>query len=65
MRDRLPSAYTKALKVPLQTPLRGSELHSAVIDMATSFYRNYDLRFPALNETPMMVQYAKHLALPG
>lgn len=65
MQDRLPSAYTRALKLPLEMPLKGGELHSAVVDMALSFHRNYRMLFPALSEAPMMVQYAKHLALPG
>ncbi|KAF7560758.1 hypothetical protein G7046_g3386 [Stylonectria norvegica] len=64
MQDRLPSAYTRALKLPLRARLKGSDLQSAVLDMALSYYRNYEMVFPAMSVTAMAVQYARHLALP-
>ena len=65
MQDRLPSAYTRALKLPLRTSLKGADLHSAVLDMALSYHRNYEMIFPAMSDTPILVQYTKQLALPG
>ncbi|KAI5466577.1 ubiquitin family-domain-containing protein [Mariannaea sp. PMI_226] len=64
MQDRLPSAYTRALKLPLRAALHGADLHEAVMDLALSYHRNYDMLFPPVNDTLAMVHYARHLALP-
>ncbi|CAM1511139.1 Fc.00g086520.m01.CDS01 [Cosmosporella sp. VM-42] len=64
MQDRLPSAYTRALKLPLRASLKGGDLHTVVLDMALSYHRNYEMLFPAIGDTPVLVQYAKQLALP-
>ncbi|KAM6515913.1 hypothetical protein FALCPG4_014117 [Fusarium falciforme] len=64
MQDRLPSAYTKALKLPLRSSLKGFDLHSAVMDLALSYHHNYGIIFPGINETPTLVHYVRQLALP-
>lgn len=65
MQDRLPSAYTKALKLPLRSSLKGFDLHNAVMDLALSYHHNYGIIFPDINETPTLVHYVRQLALPG
>jgi hypothetical protein len=65
MQDRLPSAYTKALKLPLRSSLKGFDLHNAVMDLALSYHHNYGIIFPDVNETPTLVHYVRQLALPG
>ncbi|RGP76796.1 polymerase i core factor subunit [Fusarium longipes] len=64
MQDRLPSAYTRALKLPLRSSLKGVDLHNAVLDLALSYNHNYEMIFPAVNETPTLVQFARQLSLP-
>ncbi|KAI8656653.1 hypothetical protein NCS56_01269800 [Fusarium sp. Ph1] len=64
MQDRLPSAYTKALKLPLRSYLKGFDLHNAVMDLALSYHHNYGIIFPDVNETPTLVYYVRQLALP-
>ncbi|KAH7137126.1 ubiquitin family-domain-containing protein [Dactylonectria estremocensis] len=64
MQDRLPSAYTRALKLPLRAPLQGVDLHYTVMNMALSYYHNYGMVFPAVSETPILTTYTKLLALP-
>ncbi|KAH7198604.1 uncharacterized protein B0J16DRAFT_367661 [Fusarium flagelliforme] len=64
MQDRLPSAYTRALKLPLRSSLKGIDLHNAVLDLALSFNYNYGMIFPAVNETPTLVHFVRQLALP-
>lgn len=65
MKDRLPSAYTRALKWPLKSTLHAIDLHDAVMNMAMSYHHNYNMVFPAINETPILVYYVRQLALPG
>ncbi|KAH7133487.1 hypothetical protein EDB81DRAFT_762796 [Dactylonectria macrodidyma] len=64
MQDRLPSAYTRALKLPLRAPLQGVNLHYTVMNMALSYYHNYGMLFPAISDTPILTTYTKLLALP-
>jgi len=65
MQDRLPSAYTRALKLPLRSSLKGIDLHNAVLDLALSYNYNYGMIFPAVNETPTLVHFVRQLALPS
>ncbi|KAL5602048.1 hypothetical protein FOBRF1_009581 [Fusarium oxysporum] len=64
MQDRLPSAYTRALKLPLRSSLRGIDLHNAVLDLSLSYHHNYGMVFPAINDTPTIVHFARQLTLP-
>ncbi|KAF5962840.1 hypothetical protein FBULB1_13791 [Fusarium bulbicola] len=65
MQDRLPSAYTRALKLPLRSSLRGIDMHNAVLDLALSYHHNYGIIFPAINDTPTIVHFVRQLTLPG
>lgn len=65
MRDRMPSSFTRVLKLPLHSPLRGGQLHSAALHLAYGFHHNYQVIFPALNGTSLLVEYSKDLALPS
>ncbi|CZR46487.1 uncharacterized protein FPRO_11936 [Fusarium proliferatum ET1] len=64
MQDRLPSAYTRALKLPLRSSLRGIDMHNAVLDLALSYHHNYGMIFPAINDTPTIVHFVRQLTLP-
>ncbi|KAG6075050.1 hypothetical protein E4U15_005838 [Claviceps sp. LM218 group G6] len=64
MQKRMPSAYAKALKLPLAGGLKGHDLYQILLDTAFSYKVNYELTFPEMNWFPMLVQYAKELALP-
>ncbi|QPC76438.1 hypothetical protein HYE68_007190 [Fusarium pseudograminearum] len=64
MQDRLPSPYTRALKLPLRSSLKGIDLHNAVLDLALSYNYNYGMIFPAVNETPTLVHFVRQLSLP-
>ncbi|CAJ0551230.1 Ff.00g111600.m01.CDS01 [Fusarium sp. VM40] len=64
MQDRLPSAYTRALKYPLRSSLKGIDLHNAVLDLALSYHHNYEMIFPTINDTPTLVHFVRQLALP-
>ncbi|KIL90626.1 hypothetical protein FAVG1_06360 [Fusarium avenaceum] len=64
MQDRLPSAYTRALKYPLRSFLKGIDLHNAVLDLALSYHHNYEMIFPTINDTPILVHFVRQLALP-
>ncbi|WXC56313.1 hypothetical protein SNK03_002243 [Fusarium graminearum] len=64
MQDRLPSSYTRALKLPLRSSLKGIDLHNAVLDLALSYNYNYGMIFPAVNETPTLVHFVRQLSLP-
>ncbi|KAF4958842.1 hypothetical protein FSARC_10918 [Fusarium sarcochroum] len=64
MQDRLPSAYTRALKLPLRSSLQGIDLHNAVLDLALSYHHNYGMIFPAVNDTPALVNFVRQLTLP-
>ncbi|SPJ71383.1 related to polymerase I core factor (CF) subunit [Fusarium torulosum] len=64
MQDRLPSAYTRALKYPLRSSLKGIDLHNAVLDLALSYHHNYGMIFPTINDTPTLVHFVRQLALP-
>ncbi|CVK97338.1 related to polymerase I core factor (CF) subunit [Fusarium mangiferae] len=59
MQDRLPSAYTRALKLPLRSSLRGIDMHNAVLDLALSYHHNYGMIFPAINDTPTIASALK------
>lgn len=65
MQDRLPSAYTRALKYPLRNPLRGFDLYTAILDASISFNLNYEMVFPDVSDVLVLLQYTKRLALPG
>ncbi|KAL7926324.1 hypothetical protein ACQKWADRAFT_282450 [Trichoderma austrokoningii] len=64
MRDRLPAAYIKLLKLPFRSPVGGDELHKVVMDLVLSYHFNYNLIFPEINHVPELIQFAKELALP-
>lgn len=61
----MPSAYTRALKLPLRSRLVGDELYDIVLDAALSYFLNYSMLFPSINEASILTQYARLLALPG
>jgi RNA polymerase I-specific transcription initiation factor RRN7 len=65
MRDRLPAAYIKLLKLPFRSPVEGDELHRVVMDLVLSYHFNYNLVFPEINHVPELIQFAKELALPS
>lgn len=65
MQDRMPSAYTRVLKLPLRSSLKGDEMYDIVLDMTLSYNLNYTLVFPPMNEVSVLVQYARVLALPS
>ncbi|KAI1028419.1 hypothetical protein LB503_002314 [Fusarium chuoi] len=52
MQDRLPSAYTRALKLPLRSSLRGIDMHNAVLDLALSYHHNYGMASALKTLTP-------------
>ena len=60
----MPSAYTRALKLPLRTPL-GDDLYSNVMDLALSYHLNYELLFPPVENILVSIQTARMLAVPG
>ncbi|KAL6858485.1 hypothetical protein J3F83DRAFT_750966 [Trichoderma novae-zelandiae] len=64
MRDRMPAAYIRVLKLPFRTTAKGDELHASVMDLVLSYDFNYGLVFPEINHIPELVQFAKELALP-
>ncbi|KAL7810364.1 hypothetical protein V8C26DRAFT_410170 [Trichoderma gracile] len=64
MRDRMPAAYIRVLKLPFRTTMKGDELHRSVMDLVLSYDFNYGLVFPEINHIPELVQFAKELALP-
>ncbi|KAF5621268.1 hypothetical protein F52700_11017 [Fusarium sp. NRRL 52700] len=64
MQDRLPSAYTRALKLPLRSSLRGIDMHNAVLELALSYHLNYGMIVPAINSTPTLVHFVRQLTLP-
>lgn len=65
MQERMPSSYIKVLKAPIRSHLEGAQVYSTVMDLACSFFLNYNMVFPDLNYMPLLVQYTKLLALPG
>lgn len=65
MQDRMPSAYVKALKLPLRSSLGGGEVSKTVMDLALSYHLNYEMSFPEISYMAMNVHYAKLLSLPG
>ncbi|VUC35762.1 unnamed protein product [Clonostachys rosea] len=65
VKDRMPSFFTQALKLPFQTPLVGGELHQTVLHLVMSFNSNYELKFPALSYVPIFVQLIRSLSLPA
>lgn len=64
IKDRMPSAYTRVLRLPFHTPVIGGELHQTILNLARSYHLNFDMVFPSLSDIPILVQYAKHLHLP-
>ncbi|ODA78493.1 hypothetical protein RJ55_05874 [Drechmeria coniospora] len=64
MRDRMPSVYVKALKLPRVSRLRGSVLCQAVMHLVQSYRLNYNIEIHDLPLQPLLLQYAKLLALP-
>ncbi|KAI9167239.1 eukaryotic translation initiation factor 5A [Paramyrothecium foliicola] len=63
MQDRMPSAYTRALKLPLRTDV-GNDLYDATIDLALSYRMNYELIFPPAEGVVMLIYIAKRLVVP-
>ena len=61
----MPSHFTQVLKLPLQTTLRGNELHNAVLQLILAYHYNYALDCPPLQHSSLLVHYGKLLALPG
>ncbi|KAI9846588.1 MAG: Pol I core factor CF [Sclerophora amabilis] len=45
--------------------LKPDDLHRAVLGLAYFYYRNFDMRFPALNTPLLLFKYVKELALPS
>ncbi|PFH62716.1 hypothetical protein XA68_12394 [Ophiocordyceps unilateralis] len=64
MQERMPNPYARALKLPLRDSLTGEELSRTVMDLGLSYHLNYDMVFPEPRHVPLLVQYAKSLALP-
>ncbi|KAL7785975.1 hypothetical protein V8C37DRAFT_393052 [Trichoderma ceciliae] len=64
MRDRMPAAYIKVLKLPFRSSVEGDELHKVVMDLVLSYHFNYNLVFPEINHVPELMQFAMELALP-
>ncbi|OAR01752.1 hypothetical protein LLEC1_06780 [Akanthomyces lecanii] len=64
MQDRMPLSYIKIFKTPIRSPLEGAQVYSTVMDLACSYYLNYNMVFPDLNYMPLLFQYVKLLALP-
>ncbi|KAM4064731.1 ubiquitin family protein [Hirsutella rhossiliensis] len=64
MRDRMPSAYVKALKSPLHSSLGGGELSKVVMGLVLSYHLNYKMGFPEISYMAMLVHYARLLSLP-
>ncbi|KPM34078.1 hypothetical protein AK830_g12494 [Neonectria ditissima] len=64
MQDRLPSAYTRALKLPMRATLQGADLHDAVMTLALSYRHNYGMDFPAISDTLILITCMRQLALP-
>lgn len=65
MQDRMPSGFTRVLRLPLREPMEGDELHSSILQLAFGYHYNYEMTFPSLNEVSVLIQYAKHLSLPS
>jgi RNA polymerase I-specific transcription initiation factor RRN7 len=59
----MPSAYTRALKLPLRTSL-GEAFYSDIMDLAMSYNLNYELLFPPVENTLVTIQTAKMMILP-
>ncbi|PHH71113.1 hypothetical protein CDD83_5268 [Cordyceps sp. RAO-2017] len=65
MQDRMPSAYQKALKLPLGSRLRGAELSKTVLELTLSYHLNYSIAFPDVCHVPLLIEFARLLALPA
>ena len=65
MRDRMPSAYTKVIKLPIRHPLYGEALYDAILELVLSYHLNYGMKFPENNQVAMLTQMVRHLSLPG
>lgn len=63
MRDRLPAPYQRTLRARYAV-FKGGELHRAVMNLAISYRKNYDITFPPLNTPTIVLQYLRELALP-
>lgn len=61
----MPSAYTRALKLPLHSTLKGEYMYNVVLELSSSYHLNYDLEFPPISETSVLVDMARYLALPS
>lgn len=64
MQKRMPSSFANLLKLPSAVGLRGYDLYQTVMNTVLSYKLNYQMTFPEMNYFPMLVQYAKELALP-
>ncbi|KAK7734956.1 hypothetical protein SLS53_007733 [Cytospora paraplurivora] len=64
MTIRLPGSYHRALKVK-HTSFQGGELHQAVLELILEYHLNYEMVFPPLNTTLLLLHYLRELALPA
>ncbi len=65
MRERLPAYFNRAFKLRRHRDLDPVQLHYAVAAMTQSYSLNYELVFPPINHTLMLMQYVHELALPS
>lgn len=63
MRDRMPSSFTRVLKLPSNEKI-GEDLYNTVMTAALSWHLNYNMILPPIEHTQMLVQTARLLALP-
>lgn len=65
MQDRMMPSHVKLLKAAIREPLSGISLYNSLGDLLSSLKKNYGMVFPEVNYMPMLVQYARLLALPS
>ncbi|RDA91022.1 hypothetical protein CP533_2543 [Ophiocordyceps camponoti-saundersi (nom. inval.)] len=64
MREQMPKEYAWAFQRPLRVSLTAVKLNRSIINLALSYHLNYAMTLPELRWVPLLVQYAKLLALP-
>ncbi|KAH8659085.1 hypothetical protein BGZ60DRAFT_414514 [Tricladium varicosporioides] len=62
MRSRLPAHYHSAFEI--RAPLRGFNLHRAVLDLVSYFNSNFEMAFPPLNFPLLLFKHIRDLGLP-
>lgn len=65
MQDRMMPSHVKLFKTAIREPLSGISLYNSLGDLLSSLKKNYGMVFPEVNYMPMLVQYARLLALPS